>query len=41
MAFLTEPVARAIAHAYGNVDLGRLHDELALLAFCGERATVR
>lgn len=53
---LSEPVARAmaacaglrnlIAHAYGTLDLGRLHDELplgrdALLAFSGEVAQVR
>jgi uncharacterized protein YutE (UPF0331/DUF86 family) len=53
---LSEPVARAmagcaglrnlIAHAYGRIDLARLHDELpfgrdALLAFCGELADVR
>lgn len=35
-----------IAHAYGNLDLGRLFDELprgrdALLAFCGEMAGLR
>lgn len=35
-----------IAHAYGSLDLARLHDELphgrdALLAFCGELAMLR
>lgn len=53
---LSAPVARAmtgcaglrnlIAHAYGNLDLARLHDELprgrdALLAFSGELAVLR